>query len=47
MIRKVKLLKKPKFDLTQLMELYQERPEVDKKEKTKEEAPKNTLKEKK
>lgn len=46
MIRKVKLLKKPKFDLTQLMELYQERPEVDRKEK-KEEAPKNTLKEKK
>ena len=26
-VRKVKMLKKPKFDLTKLMELYQERPE--------------------
>lgn len=27
MIKKAKLIKKPKFDLTKLMELYQERPE--------------------
>jgi small subunit ribosomal protein S3Ae len=33
LIRKVKLLKKPKFDLTKLMELYQERPEAVQKEK--------------
>jgi len=33
MIKKVKLIKKPKFDLTKLMELYQERPEVERKEK--------------
>jgi hypothetical protein len=31
MIKKVKILKKPKFDLTKLMELYQERPEDAKK----------------
>jgi len=31
MIKKVKMLKKPKFDLTKLMELYQERPELEKK----------------
>ena len=42
LIRKVKLLKKPKFDLTKLMELYQEKPEVEIKGK-KEEAPKNKL----
>lgn len=28
-VRKVKLLKKPKFDLTKLMELYQDRPELE------------------
>jgi hypothetical protein len=28
MVRKVKLLKKPKFDLTRLMELYKDKPEV-------------------
>ena len=27
LVRKVKLLKKPKFDLTKLMELYQDKPE--------------------
>jgi len=26
-VRKVKILKKPKFDLTKLMELYKDRPE--------------------
>jgi hypothetical protein len=44
-VRKVKLLKKPKFDLTKLMELYQEKPELEikgKKEGAKEE-PKNLL----
>jgi small subunit ribosomal protein S3Ae len=30
MIRKVKILKKPKFDLTKLMELYKDRPEAEK-----------------
>jgi len=30
MVRKVKILKKPKFDLTKLMELYKDRPEEDK-----------------
>ena len=48
MIKKVKLLKKPKFDLTKLMELYQERPEAVKQEKKGEEGgakeePKNLL----
>lgn len=52
MIKKVKVLKKPKFDLTKLMELYQERPEVEKKGEKKEgaegeaaaaEEPKNLL----
>jgi hypothetical protein len=45
LVRKVKLLKKPKFDLTKLMELYQEKPEVEikgKKADAKEE-PKNKL----
>jgi hypothetical protein len=39
------LLKKPKFDLTKLMELYQERPELEIKGKKgeKEEQPKNLL----
>merc|ERR1711907_884366 len=31
MVRKVKILKKPKFDLTKLMELYRDRPEDEKK----------------
>ena len=31
MVRKVKILKKPKFDLTKLMELYKDRPEEEKK----------------
>jgi small subunit ribosomal protein S3Ae len=47
LIKKVKMLKKPKFDLTKLMELYQERPEVERKEKKggeeKKEEPKNLL----
>lgn len=30
MIRKVKLLKKPKFDLTKLLELYKDKPEAEK-----------------
>ena len=47
LVRKVKLLKKPKFDLTKLMELYQEKPELEIKGKKTEEAakeePKNLL----
>ena len=45
LIRKVKLLKKPKFDLTKLMELYQEKPEVEIKGKKTDgtEEPKNKL----
>ena len=48
MVRKVKMLKRPKFDLTKLMELYQERPEDVSKAKKgaegeKEEEPKNKL----
>ena len=49
-VRKVKLLKKPKFDLTKLMELYQDRPELDikgKKGDEKKEEPSNLLTEKK
>jgi small subunit ribosomal protein S3Ae len=44
-VRKVKLLKKPKFDLTKLMELYQEKPELEVKSKKPEgkEEPKNLL----
>lgn len=30
MVRKAKLLKKPKFDLTKLMELYKDAPEAQK-----------------
>jgi len=29
MVRKVKILKKPKFDLTKLMELYKDKPEAE------------------
>ena len=51
LIRKVKLLKKPKFDLTKLMELYQDKPELEikgKKDATAaEEEPKNLLAQKK
>jgi hypothetical protein len=49
-VRKVKLLKKPKFDLTKLMELYQDRPELDvkgKKGDEKKEEPSNLLTDKK
>ena len=52
LIRKMKMIKKPKFDLTKLMELYVERPEDKKKALPKdqeqpEEAPKNLLEAKK
>jgi hypothetical protein len=49
MIKKVKLLKKPKFDLTKLMELYSEKVVVDSKADKVEakEEPKNKLNEKK
>merc|ERR1712070_138847 len=40
MVRKVKILKKPKFDLTKLMELYKDRPEE---EKPKAAAPSNAI----
>ena len=45
LVRKVKLLKKPKFDLTKLMELYQEKPELEVKGKKTDgkEEPKNLL----
>jgi small subunit ribosomal protein S3Ae len=43
MVRKVKILKKPKFDLTKLMELYKDKPEAEK--PTAEGAATNTLKE--
>jgi len=41
LIRKVKVLKKPKFDLTKLMELYQDKPEAVKQEAAA--APENIL----
>jgi small subunit ribosomal protein S3Ae len=48
LVRKVKLLKKPKFDLTKLMELYQEKPELEiKGKKEAKEEPKNLLEKKK
>ena len=44
LVRKVKLLKKPKFDLTKLMELYQEKPEeAGKAKKVEGDEPKNLL----
>lgn len=43
LVRKVKLLKKPKFDLTKLMELYQDKPELEIKGKKAEAEPKNKL----
>ncbi len=43
LVRKVKMLKKPKFDLTKLMELYQVRAEEPKKEEATKEEPKNKL----
>jgi small subunit ribosomal protein S3Ae len=46
LVKKVKLLKKPKFDLTKLMELYQSKPEDVAQDKKKEDAPKNLLAEK-
>jgi len=33
MVRKAKIVKKPKFDLTKLMELYKDRPADEKPEK--------------
>lgn len=49
LVRKVKLLKKPKFDLTKFMELYQEKPELEIKGKKTDaaEEPKNLLASKK
>ena len=41
MVRKVKILKKPKFDLTKLMELYQN--SADKVQRTEDPAAKNAL----
>ena len=43
MVRKLKLLKKPKFDLTKLMELYQDRPEDAKKQVGGKDEPSNLL----
>jgi len=44
LLRKVKILKKPKFDLTKLMELYQDRPEAKQEQKDeKAEEPKNLI----
>ena len=43
LVRKVKLLKKPKFDLTKLMELYQDKPEAATDAKAKKDDPKNKL----
>jgi len=46
LIKKVKVLKKPKFDLTKLMELYTEKPEMIKPTEAAEaaaETPANTL----
>jgi len=43
LIKKVKVLKKPKFDLTKLMELYTDRPEAAKPAAAAEETPANTL----
>ncbi len=42
-IRKFKLLKKPKFDITKLMEIYQEKPELEKKKGADKEESKNLL----
>jgi hypothetical protein len=46
-VRRVKVLKKPKFDLSKLMELYQEKPELEIKGKKEaadpKEEPKNLL----
>jgi hypothetical protein len=44
MVRKVKILKKPKFDLTKLMELYKDKPEAEKAAAT-EAATTNTIQE--
>ena len=43
MVRKVKILKKPKFDLTKLMELYKDSPEAEKPKAATAPEAKNTL----
>ena len=43
LIKKVKVLKKPKFDLTKLMELYQSNAEKQQRTADPTEAPANTL----
>lgn len=43
MVRKVKIVKKPKFDLTKLMELYKDRPAEERADKPEAAETENTL----